>query len=250
MKINRVFIIIFIVVIGGIFGLVFLSLRLSDQQKSRAISARSTENALLTLTPLADKDPVEPTTIKPTDILLPEPSPSPVMTDPGMPPEAAEEMPPTITHSQTQQTGDAITYPAATAWEPVVETPGPTSTSEADQAPTPTTENIFTPVEWTGNWTAFYGDKGGLLFRAMLVVTRDSNTITGVHSTQIFTGILSEDGQTVSGTWVNPPSTGTFSWTIVGENQFCGNTDRAFAYCGARGGASRPDPCLCREPVQ
>lgn len=244
MKINRVFIIIFIVVIGGIVGLVFLSLRLSDQQKSRAISARSTENALLTLTPLADKDPVEPTTIKPTDILLPEPSPRPMMTDPGMPPEAAEEMPPTITHTQTQQTGTTNTYPVAITEPTAMATPEPTSTPETAQ------EDIFTPVEWTGNWTAFYGDEGGLLFRATLVVSRNGNTITGVHSTQIFTGTLSEDGQTVSGTWVNPPSTGTFSWTIVGENQFCGNTDRAFAYCGARGGASRPDPCLCREPVQ
>lgn len=171
-----------------------------------------------------------------------------MMTDPGMPPEAAEEMPPTITYTQTQQTGDTNTYPVATTEPPASATPEPTSTIETAQDPTPTQEDIFTPVEWTGNWTAFYGDEGGLLFRATLVVSRDGNTITGVHSTQIFTGTLSEDGQTVSGTWVNPPSSGTFSWTIVGENQFCGNTDRVFAYCGARGGASRPDPCLCREP--
>jgi hypothetical protein len=250
MKLNRAFIIIFVIVFGAIAGLIFLSLRLSDQQKARAISARSTENVFLTKTQLADKDPAAPTSIKPTDILLPEPSPSPMMTDPGIPPEAAEEMPLTITHTQTQQTGSSITYPVATVEPSISATPDPTSTTEAAQDPTPTQEYIYTPVEWTGNWTAFYGDEGGLLFRATLVVSRDSNTITGVHSTQIFTGTLSEDGQTVSGTWVNPPSTGTFSWTIVGENQFCGNTDRAFAYCGARGGASRPDPCLCQQPAQ
>lgn len=50
MKLNRTFIIIFVIVFGAITGLIFLSLRLSDQQKARVISARGTEIAALTQT--------------------------------------------------------------------------------------------------------------------------------------------------------------------------------------------------------
>jgi len=109
MKINRTFIIIFIIMFGAIAGLIFLSLRLSDQQKARAISARSTENTALTQTRLADKNPSTPTSTAPTEVLLLEPSPVGTVTDPGLTPEPMEEIAPTTTSTQTLQTGDTNT---------------------------------------------------------------------------------------------------------------------------------------------
>lgn len=124
--------------------------------------------------------------------------------------------------------------------------PSSTPPAVATDTPAPTETEVFTPIDWTGNWTAFFGQEGGVLFRATLVVSRIDNTIVGLHSTQKFTGILSADGLTVIGTWVNPPTSGSFYWSLVSENQFCGNTEKAFAYCAARSGATRPDPCFCR----
>jgi hypothetical protein len=167
---------------------------------------------------------------------------------------------PTLTSTRSQpspsETVDEVQSPTSTAItfdEPTdtqVPTSTPTRTAVPTQTSTPTASEIYTPVDWTGKWTAFFGDEGGLLFRADLFITREGNTITGVHSTQIFTGTLSEDGLSILGTWVNPPVNGTFSWSIVGENQFCGNTDGDFAYCAARNGASRPDPCICIVPKE
>ncbi len=159
--------------------------------------------------------------------------------------------------SQTQS-GAFINPPTATTQPGSTSVPGitPTATTGSTLAPTSTPTptqtsiptEVFTPFDWTGQWTAFFGEDGGLLFRATLVVSREGNTITGIHSTQIFTGTLSADGMTVSGTWVNPPATGTFSWRIIDDNQFCGNMDVDLAYCAARRGASRPAPCFCLGP--
>ncbi len=159
--------------------------------------------------------------------------------------------------SQTQA-GAYINPPTATNQPGSTAVPGvtPTATTGSTLAPTSTPTptqtliptEVFTPYDWTGQWTVFFGEDGGLLFRATLVVSREGNTITGIHSTQIFTGTLSADGMTVSGTWVNPPATGTFSWRIIDDNQFCGNMDVDLAYCAARRGASRPAPCFCLGP--
>lgn len=157
--------------------------------------------------------------------------------------------------SPTEAVGE-VQVPTATVitYNQPTQTANPTRTPTIAASPTftltPTDSEIYTPVDWTGKWTAFFGDEGGLLFRADLFITREGKTIIGVHSTQIFTGTLSKDGLSVVGTWVNPPVDGTFSWSIVGENQFCGNTDGDFAYCAARNGASRPDPCICTIPTE
>jgi hypothetical protein len=154
------------------------------------------------------------------------------------------------TEASTLAQGTQAAQATPTGTNAVAFVPTATPTSAATLAPTlsPTQTEIFTPVDWTGNWTAFFGDEGGLLFRATITISRSGNTITGVHSTQIFTGTLTEDGLSVVGTWVNQPMTGSFSWTIVSEDQFCGNTEGAFAYCAARNGANRPDPCICFTP--
>jgi hypothetical protein len=150
---------------------------------------------------------------------------------------------PTTTNSIVQQATATLTTASNLLLSPV-----PTNTLSVPATPLPSETEIITPVEWAGTWTAFFGDEGGLLFRATLIISRSGNDITGVHSTQTFTGRLSDDGLSVTGTWFNPPMSGTFSWTIIGDNQFCGNTDNVFAYCAARNGASRPDPCICVTP--
>lgn len=204
----------------------------NDQDITQIEPTSQTENVSISNTPTQTQIPsATPTeTMVPTTTSTPLAQPSQTAAE-GLPGQAASTAVPTA--------GDTL---ISTNVLPLTDTPVPTAT------PVPTETDIFTPVDWTGNWTAFFGDEGGLLFRATLIVSREGNTITGVHSTQIFTGTLSEDGLSVSGTWVNPPSSGTFSWTIVSDNQFCGNTDGAFAYCGARNGAPRPDPCRCFMP--
>jgi len=144
------------------------------------------------------------------------------------------------------------TDPATTSMPTVTVTDmlTPTITPTDMLTPTVTPTYIVAPIDWTGRWTAFFGDEGGLLFRATLILTREGNTIIGEHSTQIFTGTLSPDGRSVSGTFVNPPQTGSFYWRVVDENQFCGNTEQAFAYCAARNGAVRPTPCRCFKPLE
>jgi len=249
MKINRSIIIIFIIVIVAVAGLITLALRLTNQQNARAISARRTEEAALTQTRLAEPSPTR--VISETQTGLPTPEPPLPTTSPtnGLTQVPTAETEPSTTNTQSAQTGETDTDPQPTNTEAEL-TELPTSTPEPTQPPTPTQDDIFTPVDWTGGWTAFFGDEGGLLFRANLTISREGNTITGTHSTQVFTGTLSEDGLSVIGTWVNPPSSGDFGWYIVGENQFCGNTEGDFAYCAARSGASRPDPCFCNRPVE
>ena len=181
---------------------------------------------------------------------MPEPPPILTIPIPTQSQNPTGEIQPSITTTPTDQTGGTNPDPQQPTNTQGEQTEVPTDTAEPTQAPTPTQEEIFTPVDWTGIWTAFFGDEGGLLFRANLVISREGNTISGTHGTQVFTGTLSQDGLSVVGTWQNPPTSGDFGWYIVGENQFCGNTEGDFAYCAARFGASRPDPCRCVQPVE
>ena len=203
---------------------------------------RNTEQAAMLLTDNDLKPQASPTAKTPTN--TPSPTPETALT--LMSPTQGT----TETTANTPADQVTPTSTATTMIDPAV-TPTPTNTSVPEPLPTSTpSEEIITPFDWTGQWTAFFGDEGGLLFRATLVISREGNTITGVHGTQIFTGALSEDGLSMIGTWVNPPTSGDFGWYIVGENQFCGNTEGAFAYCGARYGAVRPDPCRCVRPLE
>jgi hypothetical protein len=242
MKIKPSILIIFLIVLFILAGLIFLSLRLSEEQRRQRVAMQGTEQALRLLTnndlgPEANLVMDTPTI---TNTLTPEPSLTAIN-----PTQTSMETSVNTSSGQVTSTSTATTVidPA------VISTPTNTSVPEVLPTSTPS-EEIFTPFDWTGQWTAFFGDEGGILFRATLVISREGNTIIGVHGTQIFTGALSEDGLSVIGTWVNSPTSGEFGWTIVGENQFCGNTEGAFAYCGARYGASRPDPCRCLQPVE
>ena len=244
---------IFFLILFILAGLIFLSMRLSEQQRKQIVAMRSTEHAAILFTNNDLKLEVDSTVNTPTvtglstlEPPLPSDSPTPDLMQVPM-----EEIAPTSTNTQPAQTGGTNPDPQQPNNTPADQTELPTSTAEPTPAPTRTPDyDIFTPVDWTGVWTAFFGDEGGLLFRATLVISREGNTITGTHGTHVFTGALSEDGLSVIGTWVNPPSSGDFGWYIVGENQFCGNTEGDFAYCAARNGASRPDPCFCNRPVE
>ena len=71
-------------------------------------------------------------------------------------------------------------------------------------------------------------------------------TIEGDETTVTFSGTISEDYMTVSGTWEEAGFTGSFRFYALGVNQFQGNyhdEPDAIAMCGARAGAGFPDPC-------
>ena len=62
-----------------------------------------------------------------------------------------------------------------------------------------------------------------------------------------YSGTISDDYLTVSGTWEeNPDETGPFKFYALGVNQFHGNFSDgpdAYGMCGVKGGAGFPDPC-------
>ncbi len=105
---------------------------------------------------------------------------------------------------------------------------------------------------WDGDWSTYNGPAGGVLVTLNMTVTVDGMTFTAVQDigggeTVNFTGTISDDYLTVSGTWVGAGGTGTFALFALGENQFQGNlSDGAdvFAMCGSRGGAGQPVPCI------
>lgn len=112
--------------------------------------------------------------------------------------------------------------------------------------PTPTPE-----FDWSGAWSVSMGSPcGGDPDFYTLNAAVDGNvfaaTIDTGGSTITYTGTISEDYMTVSGTWDELGiESGSFKFYAVGVSQFNGNFQRTdmYAMCGARGGAGYPDPC-------
>ena len=107
--------------------------------------------------------------------------------------------------------------------------------------PTPT-------VNWSGIWTAYFGIVPGSLTSVTLTLTVSGNNVYGfflyMSDTITFHGTLSVDKMTVTGTWENLPTIGTFEWRMLGMDQFIGNADVTMAYCAERNGAGQPSPCM------
>lgn len=120
----------------------------------------------------------------------------------------------------------------------------------ATQPPTPTNTATPTPTYiWQGDWTTSV-ETGGV---CTMTLTHTGNTISGTYTCPAgggysgsVSGTVSADLRTVNGTWTVGVSTGAFTWErkLVNVNQFVGNWDSTYFWCGARGGASQPDPCL------
>jgi hypothetical protein len=115
--------------------------------------------------------------------------------------------------------------------------------------PTPTPSFV-----WAGTWTSYSGTD--FLVVDTMTVTVDGKAFTGVINlgggdTLILSGTISDNDLSVHGTYQGPVVTGVFNFFALGANQFQGNgdTDEAFAgemfaWCGGRGGAGMPSPCL------
>jgi len=115
-----------------------------------------------------------------------------------------------------------------------------------DPPPTPTPAFV-----WAGTWEVAMGSLGGFS-----IVNSMNTTVTGRSFTasidygagiiNSFTGTISDDYLSVSGTWTTGVNNGSFNFYALGVNQFQGNgldgaTDVEF--CGGRGGAGVPSPC-------
>jgi len=118
----------------------------------------------------------------------------------------------------------------------------------ATQPPTPTATATATATYiWEGDWTASV-EGGGI---CTMTLTESGNTISGSYNCPgagyggTVSGTLSANRRTVNGTW-DTGVTGPFTWQrkTVNTNQFIGNWDGTNYWCGARAGASQPDPCL------
>jgi hypothetical protein len=115
----------------------------------------------------------------------------------------------------------------------------------------PTSTPTFTPTPeyiWDGSWKMWV-QSGGLV-QCSLNITRSGLSIDGTYTCPTWTGeihgTLSADLSYASGTWeTGPAQTGPFEWQRKkNSDQFVGNyNDGAFAWCGARTGASQPSPC-------
>jgi hypothetical protein len=120
----------------------------------------------------------------------------------------------------------------------------------ATQPPTPTNTATATPSYiWEGDWTTAV-ETGGI---CTMTLSETGNTISGSYTcpgsggySGTVSGTLSANRRTVNGTWEVGVETGTFTWQrkTVNVNQFVGNWDGSYSWCGARAGASLPDPCL------
>jgi hypothetical protein len=115
--------------------------------------------------------------------------------------------------------------------------------------PTPTPSFV-----WAGTWTSYNGTD--FLIADTMTVTVNGKAFTGSINladggTLVLSGTISDNYLSVHGTFQGPVVTGVFNFFALGANQFQGNgdTDEAFAgemfaWCGGRGGAGMPSPCL------
>lgn len=119
----------------------------------------------------------------------------------------------------------------------------------ATQPPTPTP--TFTPTPsyvWDGDWKIWV-ESGGLT-QCSMHINRSGLSIDGTYDcgawTGTISGTLSADLSYASGTWTNDvPQNGSFEWQRKkNANQFIGNYNGSYAWCGARAGASQPSPCV------
>jgi hypothetical protein len=132
------------------------------------------------------------------------------------------------------------------------QTPVPTNTiaptPTATPAPTSTPQTI-----WEGEWTAYFEQSNGLYQSGLLTVTLDnegfivaSAVIGGFNYN--FKGNLNADQTAVNGLWTSSSISGKFYWVLAGDEQFGGNINTLYGFCGARVGLEQPFPCHYQPP--
>lgn len=127
-----------------------------------------------------------------------------------------------------------------------------TAVGETASLPMYTPPPTPTPVyNWTGTWTTSHGPPALMHETIILTLTQTNATVTGSFTlgTEALTlsGTLSADYMTLTGTWTQttPPSSGPFVFKLISADQFIGNRENgAYEWCGYRGGASLPSPCM------
>lgn len=135
----------------------------------------------------------------------------------------------------------------------------PTSTQESypvDEASTPAT---FTPTVmpsqtsttqdgWGGEWIVFWEQLDGSYLSGLMTVKIENTELTASVSigeeNYSFEGVLNDGLVTTVGSWYALGESGYFYWRSVSSDQFVGNLDRQFGFCGSRGDASIPEPCI------
>jgi len=133
-------------------------------------------------------------------------------------------------------------------WREYATVVGPTE-GLAMYTPPPTPTPTFF---WEGNWTTYSGPEGGPFNTFPLTVTVDEKNFNAVldrggGDLVNYTGTIADDYLTISGTWTNNGDSGSFEMFALGDNQFQGNYfdgPDEFAFCGGRGGAGQPVPCI------
>ena len=104
---------------------------------------------------------------------------------------------------------------------------------------------------WEGTWsvsTGIVGDPFNMVYSMTATVNGKEYNATldyGDGTFEYFTGTISDDYLSVSGTFPAGAMQGSFSFYAVGSDQFNGNTTAmvAFSMCGSRNAAAFPVPC-------
>jgi len=115
--------------------------------------------------------------------------------------------------------------------------------------PPPTPTPAF---DWSGKWGACYKIDDALPCESSgFIVNTNGKTFTGTATTWIVTisysGTISDDFMSVSGTWDDGMQTGSFKLYAIGVDQFNGHEKfgdgSVDGMCGSRVGAGSPSPC-------
>jgi hypothetical protein len=125
------------------------------------------------------------------------------------------------------------------------ETRIPTNVLTTDPSPTITS---VSQTGWNGEWVVFWEQQdGSFLSGIMNVYVEKYNLTAAVSLGQVdyhLEGILNESQIIAVGSWFGSGGSGNFYWRTNALEQFVGNFDREFGFCGARAENNMPDPCL------
>jgi len=132
----------------------------------------------------------------------------------------------------------------------VTSTPEESPTEEPDEEETEDAPEV-TPtvsVSLDGSWTIWLGTDEKELDLDFLQNGYEvtANVVTGGDDSTLFTGVISQDGESVSGTWESTDGTsGNFAMYLNDDfSSFSGNLGGGVPFCGVRGTGEKPSPCL------
>lgn len=130
----------------------------------------------------------------------------------------------------------------------ITSTPVEEEEATVDETSTETAEDAVVSVNLDGPWTIWQGTAEQMLDIDFLQQGFDliANAATGDGHSMMFSGKISTDGSTVSGTWESTNGTsGNFVMELNNSlNSFAGNLGGGVPFCGTRMGSSKPYPCL------